>query len=183
MLRNTLKGFGSITKLLHWLIVILIATQFYLVWSLSDNSPLMPRYIMLHKSIGLTILVLGILFIIWHFLNIKPLPPENQPRWQHVLSKIVHHTLFILIILIPIVGYLLTCSDGKPINFFGWFTIPCLIPANEQLGNVMFSTHETLAFIILALVGLHFLAALYHHFMRKDEVLKRMLPFTSKNKL
>lgn len=179
MLRNTLKRFGSITKLLHWLIFILIAAQFYFVWSLSENSPLIPLYMMLHKSVGVTVLVLGILFYIWHIISIKPLPPENQPQWQYFISKLVHHVLFILIILMPLVGYLLTCSDGKPINFFGWFTIPCLIPTSEQLGNMMFSVHETIAFIILILVGIHFLAALYHHVIRKDEVLKRMLPFTS----
>ncbi|CAM2934980.1 cytochrome b561 family protein [Legionella steigerwaltii] len=179
MLRNSMNRFGSITKLLHWLIFILIAAQFYFVWSLSDNSPLTPLYMMLHKSVGVTILVLGLLFYIWHIISIKPLPPENQPRWQYIISKLVHHLLFILIILMPIVGYIMTCSDGKPINFFGWFTIPCLITENEQLGSIMFSTHETIAFIILALVGLHFLAALYHHFIRKDDVLKRMLPFTS----
>ncbi|KTC88807.1 cytochrome b [Fluoribacter dumoffii] len=180
MLRNTMNRFGSITKVLHWLIFILITAQYYLVWSLGDNSPLTPLYIMLHKSIGVTILILGILFLIWHLINIKPLPPKSQPRWQYVLSKIVHHTLFMLIILMPIVGYLLTCADGKPINFFGLFTLPCLVEANEQLGNVMFATHEKLAFVILLFVGIHALAALYHHFIHKDFVLRRMLPFTSK---
>lgn len=179
MLKNTTKRFGSITKPLHWLIFILIPTQFYLVWSLSDNSPLTPLYMMLHKSIGFTLIFLGILFFIWHIANVKPLPPVTQPRWQYIISKAVHHTLFLLIILMPIIGYLLTCADGKPINFFGLFTIHCLISPNDHLGNIMFSTHQTIAFIILALVGIHFLAALYHHFICKDNVLKRMLPFSS----
>ncbi|KTD00945.1 cytochrome b [Fluoribacter gormanii] len=180
MLRNTAKRFGSMTKLLHWLIFILISTQYYLVWSISEDSPLTALYIMLHKSIGMTILILGILFFIWHMINVKPMPPGTQPRWQYITSKAVHHTLFLLIILMPIIGYLLSCADGKPINFFGWFTIPCLISANDHLGGIMFSTHETLAFIILFVAGIHVLAALYHHFICKDYVLKRMLPFTSK---
>ncbi len=167
------------TKLLHWLIFILITAQFYFVWSLSENSPLTGPYIMLHKSVGMTLLILGILFFIWHIFNVKPLPPETQPRWQYIISKAVHHTLFLLIMLMPIIGYLLTCADGKPINFFGLFTIPCLISANEHLGGIMFLAHETLAFVILFLVGVHILAALYHHFIYKDNVLKRMLPFTS----
>ncbi|HHT0593557.1 TPA: cytochrome b [Legionella anisa] len=179
MIRNTLKRFGSMTKLLHWLIFILIIAQYYFVWSLRDNSPLTTFYIMLHKSVGFTILLLGLLFFIWHIINIKPLPPITQPRWQYITSKAVHHTLFILIILMPIVGYLLTCAGGKPINFFGWFTIPCLISKNDYFGSIMFSAHQVIAYFILILAGIHFLAALYHHFICKDNVLKRMLPFTS----
>ncbi|QMT60590.1 cytochrome b [Legionella sp. PC997] len=179
MLRNTVNRFGSITKLLHWLIFILMIAQFYFVWSLSEHSPLTDLYIMLHKSVGLTLLILGIVFFIWHIINSKPRPPEDQPLWQYIVSKAVHHILFLLIILMPIIGYLLTCADGKPINFFGWFTIPCLISANEHFGGIMFLTHETLAFIILFFVGIHILAALYHHFICKDSVMKRMFPFTS----
>ncbi|KTD41029.1 cytochrome b [Legionella parisiensis] len=179
MIRNTLKCFGSVTKLLHWLIFILIIAQFYFVWSINHDSPLASRYIMLHKSVGFTILLLGILFFIWHIINIKPFPPVTQPRWQYITSKAVHHTLFILIMLMPIVGYLLICADGKSIDFFGWFIIPCLISKNDYLGGIMFSTHQTIAYLILILVGIHFLAALYHHFICKDNVLKRMLPFTS----
>lgn len=179
MLRNTVKRFGSITKVFHWLIFLLIIAQFYFVWFLSEDSPLTGFYVMLHKSVGVTVFMLGILFLIWHIINVKPLPPETQPRWQHIVSKAVHHTLFTLIILMPIIGYLLTCADGKPINFFGWFTIPCIISENEHLGSIMFTTHETLGYLVLILVGIHCLAALYHHFICKDNVLKRMLPFAS----
>lgn len=179
MLRNTPKRFGSITKLLHWLIFLLILAQFYFVWSLPDNSPLAPLYIRLHKSVGFTILLIGILFYVWHIINIKPLPPLIQPNWQYIISKVVHYTLFLLIILIPIIGYLLTCAAGKPINFFGWFTIPCLIAKNDALENIMFNIHQKLAYLILILVGIHFLAALFHHFIRKDNALRRMLPFCS----
>ena len=181
MLRNTLKSFGSITKWLHWLAFILVTAKFYLIWfheGFPKGSPEKMLYMMLHKSVGITILMLGILFVIWHIINVKPLSPKSQPHWQYIIAKIVHHALLTLLILMPIVGYLLTCSYAKPVNFFGLFTIPCMISKNEHLGNILDFTHETLGYLILVLVGIHILAALYHHFIVKDNVLKRMLPFT-----
>jgi cytochrome b561 len=179
MLRNTTKRFGGVTKLVHWLVFILITAQFYLVWDLNDSNKAL--YMMLHKSIGVTILLLGIFFIIWHSINIKPLPAETQPRWQYITSKIVHHTLFLLLLVMPIIGYLLSCTNGRSVNFFGWFTIPCLIAENDPLSDILFNTHVYLGYVILTLVGIHILAALYHGFVVRDNVLKRMLPFTNKD--
>jgi cytochrome b561 len=177
MIKNTLKSFGSITKLLHWLVFMLIVTQFYLIWvSVPNEPPGQSFYIMLHKSTGITILLLGLLFIIWHLINIKPLPPENQPHWQHITAKIVHYLLFILIIAMPIAGYLMVCANGKNVNFFGLFNIPALISKNDHLSDIMFSIHQKLGYLILILVSIHFLAALYHQFVVKDNVLRRMLP-------
>lgn len=180
MLKNASKSFGNITKLLHWLILALIVAQFYLIWvSIPINPPEKAYYMMLHKSLGITTLLFGLLFIIWHIVNTKPLPPKNQPHWQHITAKIVHHLLFILLIIMPIVGYLLVCANGRIVNFFGWFNLPSLIPKNEYLRDLMFSMHQKMGYLILILVGIHFLAALYHHFIVKDKILVRMLPFSS----
>ncbi|QEY51254.1 cytochrome b [Legionella longbeachae] len=179
VLRNSLKSFGTITKLLHWLIFILISLQFYLVWiSVPSNPSNQTFYIMLHKSIGMIILLLGLFFIIWHLIDIKPLPPKIQPHWQSITAKIVHYMLFILLLAMPIVGYLLVCANGRIVNFFGWFNLPSLISKNKHIGDIMFSLHEKLGYLILILVGIHFLAALYHQLIVKDNVLKRMLPFS-----
>ena len=180
MLRNTTKYFGSITKLIHWSLFALITMQFYLVWgpNLSNDKVLT---IMLHKSIGLIALLLIIFFIFWHIINIKPLPSKSQPRWQYISSIIVHHSLFFLLFIMPIIGYLLSCSNGHPVNFFGWFTLPCIISKNDLLSNTLFLTHSWVSYVILMLVGIHILAALYHAFIVKDDVLKRMFPLNSKD--
>lgn len=176
MLRNTKKNFGSITKFLHWLIFILIASQFYFIW-FKNTSPSL--YMMLHKSIGISLLLISFLFILWNVFNTQPLPLTFQPRWQYITAKIVQHSLLTLLLLIPIVGYLLSCTNGKLINFFGLLTLPCLISQNKHLSAIFFVSHQILAYTILALVCIHSIAALYHHFIAKDNVLKKMLPFTT----
>ncbi len=182
VLRNTLKSFGNITKLLHWLIFVLISFQFYWVWvSVPNNPATQTFYIMLHKSTGMIVLLLGLFFTIWHIINTKPLPPKRQPHWQHLTAKIVHLLLFILLIAMPIVGYLLVCANGRTVNFFGWFNLPSVIPKNKYIGDIMFSLHQKLGYFILILVGIHFLAALYHQCIVNDNVLKRMLPFSSED--
>ncbi|MGC1181602.1 cytochrome b [Legionella sp.] len=180
MLRNTTKSFGSLAKLFHWLIVILICTQFYLIWGqdlFPQKSLIRIQYILLHKSFGVTLFILGVLFIVWRTINLKPEAPEPQPHWKHIVAKIVHHSLLTLIILMPILGYLMSTADGRTVSFFGLFTLPNLITKNENLSTFFFQVHETLAYVLLALISLHVAAALHHHFILKDRVLKRMLPF------
>ncbi|MGL5743145.1 MAG: cytochrome b [Legionella sp.] len=182
MFRNTRNRFGSFTKLLHWLIFILITAQFYLIWYrevFPKDSPEKALYMMLHKSVGMTVLFLGVLFVVWHLFNIKPTPLASQSRWQQVTAKMVHYALFALIIAISTVGYLLVCANGRMVNFFGWFNLPSLLTENKLLANTLFNIHEKLAYLILILVGIHLLAALYHHFIAKNQVLRRILPFTN----
>ena len=81
----------------------------------------------------------------------------------------------------PILGYLMTYANGKTVSFFGLFTLPRLISENQNLGDIFFHFHQTLGYILFALITLHIAAALHHHFILKDIILKRMLPFTSKN--
>lgn len=182
MLRNTTQYFGGITKGLHGLLVVLLTMQFILIWrynSLPKAAAETLQYMLMHKSVGITILMLGILFIIWKIINTNPSTPGSQPHWQQVTAKIVHGSLLILMVIMPITGYALSCAAGKPIGFFGLFTLPHLIPENKNLVGILETTHEKLGILILILVGMHVLAALYHHFILKDIVLKRMLPFTS----
>lgn len=183
MLRNTTKSFGSLTKLFHWLLFFLICMQFYFIWGqdlFPQESPVRLQYILLHKSFGLTILFLGVLFIIWRFINPQPLSLKSQPYWKHIIAKCVHHTLLTFIILMPILGYLMSCADGRTVSFFGLFNMPCSISKNEYLSNLFFQMHEKIGYLFLILIGIHIFAAMHHHFILKDNVLKRMLPFSDK---
>ena len=178
MLRNTTERFGSVSKVLHWLVCILLTAQFILIWcrnSLAHGSPERTHYMQLHRAVGVTIFLVGLVFIFWRMLNQQPLPPASQPRWQRLVAKIVHRSLLILLVLMPMVGYVLSCAEGKAVNFFGVFTLPCLIPEHKNLFTLFAGIHEELGILILILVGIHVLAALTHHFILKDDVLKRML--------
>jgi cytochrome b561 len=139
------------------------------------------QYIVLHKSFGITVLILGLLFVLWRSLNKKPKPPLFQSHWQYIAAITVHHLLLTLMVLIPIFGYLMVCAAGRTISFFGLFNLPNLITENKALGDVFFQTHETLAYLFIVLIGIHIAAALYHHFILKDNILKKMLPFKFKD--
>ena len=182
MLKNTTSRFGSVSQLFHWLIFILFTLQFLLIWrkdALPKGSPEKLSYMLMHKSVGVTVFMLGILFILWRMMNVQPIPPASQSRWKLIAATIVHKSLLTLMVLMPLVGYLLSCAAGKAVSFFGLFALPSLVPENKYLASIMDAAHGTLAVLICILVGIHVLAALQHHFIIKDNVLKRMLPFIS----
>ena len=180
MLKNTAHTFGSLTKLFHWLIFALFCVQYYLIWDRSlfpDNAPERTPLIMTHKSVGMTLLGLALLFVIWKAINRRPdrLPDD---RFSQTLSKIVQHSLLTIMVLMPLTGFLLSCAAGRSVSFWGWFNFPNILPKSKMLANVFGTTHEVLAYAIVALVSLHVVGAIRHHFFLKDNTVKRILPFT-----
>ncbi|WP_133137907.1 cytochrome b [Legionella rowbothamii] len=182
MLKNTLNTFGSMSKFFHWVIALLVCAQFYWVWApnlMTISNAIKTQYVLLHKSFGVTILLLSILFIAWRMVTIRP-SALYKPYWQHILAKIVHYSLFILLLAMPILGYLMAAADGRAVSFFGLFNLPNLISTNQQMADFYFQTHSILGYAFATLIGLHVAAALHHHLILKDDVLKKMLPYTEK---
>ena len=182
-LKNNSQRYGIISQLFHWSIAVLFFVNFYLVYRrdyIPEADPSNLEYILLHKALGVLILGLGILFLLWRVFNPKPiLPPEMKP-WENKLAHSVHHLLWLLIILMPITGILMSVIGGRPVGFFGWFTIPALSEPNKALGGVFYTTHVYLSYLIIAVVALHIIGALRHHFWLKDNVMRGMLPIKLK---
>ena len=179
MLSNTKTNFGSVTKFLHWLLFILLMTQFTLTTLFAMaaiGSPEKSQYILWHKSVGITIFCLTVIFVIWRARNPYPKPTNADPAWKKMVAKAVHHSLLLLLILMPILGYTLTYAAGYSASYFGWFTLPRLIAENKVLADFAVKLHITFGVVLVLLVLLHILAALHHHVILKDNVLKRMLP-------
>lgn len=176
MIKNTEMTYGSGTRLLHWtisiLIISLLIVGFYMTsLQISDNK----WYIYgLHKATGVVILGLVILRIIWRFTNVWPGLPRSVPRWQALVAKINIFFLYCAMLTMPLTGFFGSLLGGHDISFFGFFTIPA-IAQDKEAGKWLFEVHDTVAYILVALIGLHFFAALYHHFIMKDNVLKRMI--------
>ena len=184
MLKNTLNAFGSVSKLFHWAIALLVCAKFYWVWSpnfISISDVIKTQYVLLHKSLGVTILVLALLFMLWRMVTLRPSDP-SQPYWKYILAKIVHYSLFILLLAMPVLGYLMSAADGRAVNFFGLFDLPNLISPNPHMADLYFQAHSILGYVFAVLIGLHVAAALHHHFIVKDDVLRKMLPFIKINK-
>jgi cytochrome b561 len=162
---------------LHWLIagLILISVGLGLYMVGLKLTPLKLRLYSWHKWVGVTIFLLIVARLMWRAGNAPP-PPVASPRWQQVAAVVNHWLLYVLLICIPISGWLMSSAYGVPVVYFGVLPLPDLIGKNKELGDTLKALHETLAFTMLALVALHALAALKHHLLDRDDVLHRMLP-------
>ncbi|AOE50631.1 cytochrome b [Kangiella sediminilitoris] len=169
-------------RLLHWLIGILILGMIASGWymhGLPDEEPLKEELYSLHKSFGITLLPLILIRLLVRLSSPIPELPPQMSWWEKVLSKLTHFLLYLLMFSIPLSGIIMMDYLGIfPLEWFGVFTMPDLIPDDmdmfEQLGEV----HEILAYSLLGLILLHILGALKHRFMDKGkdtDVLKRMI--------
>jgi len=179
-LRNTTDRWGAVAQTFHWLIVALITLQVTL-GNIAVRLPLggkkVERFAQ-HKSVGITILSLVVLRVLWRWANPTPSLPGTLKPYERVLAHLTHAGLYILLFAMPLTGWMMTSARGFPASWFGLFQLPDFVPKNQTLYEVMKETHDLLALALYAVVFLHVAAALKHHFLLKDEVLRRMLPFT-----
>ena len=180
-IRNTRQRWGAVAQLLHWLIVVLIITQFTLATLFDDLPPGARKLGLLarHKSVGITILMLAIVRLAWRSTNPTPPLPDTLRPWERVVARFTHVLLYALLFAVPLAGWTMSSARGFPVSWFGIFTLPDLVPKNKTLYEVLLTTHGILAWTLGVVAIIHLLAALKHHFVHKDDVLRRMLPFTS----
>jgi cytochrome b561 len=176
-IRNSRARWGIVSQLLHWLFVALLIVQISL--GLIDRAlPLGPARataINNHKSLGITILALAVIRLLWRWANPVPdLPFRLKPKEQ-ALARFTHVTLYVLLLGMPLSGWLLTSAHAYKITWFNLFPIPWLVGKNLALFKVMDQLHEALAILFGLIVALHVVAALRHHFVLKDGTLQRML--------
>jgi len=179
-LQNTPEKFGSLTKLLHWTIFILFMVQYFLVYRreyFPKTSPEKLQYMLLHKSFGVCVLALALTMLIWGRIGKRPAMPINMSGLEKFAAKSIHLLLYVVMFVMPITGMLMSQFAGYPVSVFGWFDMPSFFSKNESLAHFFKETHEISSFIIMGIVGIHVFAAFFHHYVRKDNVLTRMLPF------
>jgi cytochrome b561 len=190
-LQSSQLRYGSVAMTLHWVIAALVLANLCLGLYMTD----LPRtdenrfmLFQLHKSFGLTVLVLSFARLGWRLINPVPPPPRGLNPLLRIGARVAHAVLYALIIAIPLAGWAMVSSSslGLPTPYFGLFAWPNIsflaaMTPTEKAANLDFfkETHQLLAYLAIALVTLHVLAALYHQFLRRDDVLKRMLPGTN----
>ena len=180
-IRNTPRRWGAIAQLFHWVIVLLIVAQFTLA-TLFDDLPAGAKKLTLlsrHKSIGITILILALLRVLWRSANLTPALPGTLKPYERSLARLTHVLLYVLLFAVPLSGWTMSSARGFPVSWFGQFQLPDLVPKNKALYQALLTTHEVLAWSLGIVATVHLVAALKHHFMLKDDVLRRMLPFTT----
>ncbi len=178
-LRNTDKAYGLVAQLLHWLVVAAILLQFVWAWRIDEADSMRLEFALVnqHKSIGMTILALAVLRLAWRLVSRQPSTPPAMPGWERFAAAVSHWTLYTLIFAIPLSGWAYTSAAGYGAEFFGLVDIPDLVPSDEGLEDVFEDAHEFLGQALLVVVAVHAAAALRHHFLLRDDVLTRMLPF------
>ncbi|HEV7715489.1 MAG TPA: cytochrome b [Steroidobacteraceae bacterium] len=179
-IRNTTARWGYVAQLLHWLIVALIILQFVLAF-LEQRLPLsLAKLIMLarHKSFGITILMLAVIRLLWRWMNPTPELPNTLKPYERALAKLTHFALYAILFIQPLSGWMMSSARKFPVSWFNLFQLPDLVAPNRALYDFLHAFHATLAWILVGVAVLHAAAALKHHFVLKDDVLRRMLPFT-----
>lgn len=178
-LKNSADRWGPVSQLLHWVIVLLLL-MLSTIGLLLDSLPVSPRYFWvfdLHKSTGLTLLALVVLRIGWRLYAGAPKPLPGTPSWQARAASVTHWLLYVLILAMPLSGWLYDSASGlRPLRWYGLVEVPKLSAPDEGLRELGHTAHEWLFWVLVALVIVHVAAAFYHHIFQRDATLQRMLP-------
>jgi cytochrome b561 len=178
MLRNTTQGWGTPAKLLHWLMAVLIFNQIALGW-LAVSWRLSPTKLNLfvwHKSFGMLILVLVLLRLLWRLANPTPALPTDTLRWEHAAARASHFVLYLLMIVMPISGWIINSAANIPFKVFWLIPLPAIVAPDKDLADLMKQVHLWLFITLSVVLVAHIGAALRHHFAKRNDVLTRMLP-------
>jgi cytochrome b561 len=168
--------YSSVSKCFHWaiaLIVVVLLIVGFLMGELKES--IQPTVYTIHKSFGLTVLALMILRLLWITHAGRPPLPVSVPRWEVILSRVVQYSLYFVLIIMPLSGWIMSTAAKHIPVYFGLIEIPFPgIQPNKPLAEFFNQIHITLAWVIIGLVLLHIAGALKHHFIDKDDVLKSM---------
>lgn len=174
-IRDTLQGYGIVSRLFHWLMAIAIVAMFALgLWmvTLDYYSPYYNTAPNIHRSVGILLLIALLVRWLWRASSVKPLL-DGLSALERKAAHATHAGFYVLLLGLMVSGYLISTADGQPIGVFGWFDVPSIIKEKgleTSAGNV----HRIIAYAVIALASLHALAALKHHFVDKSQILNRM---------
>jgi len=171
-------GYNAVARLLHWSVAGAIVVQYVLAKlaeRADENGERFQQLVLLanHKSVGLTILAVALLRLVWRF-RYPPPPAEPVAGWQRLAAAISHSGLYVLLLLMPLTGWLMSSASNIPVSWFNLFQLPDFVAASEDLANLFQSTHQTMAKLLFVLAVVHMLAALKHAVINRDRVLQRM---------
>lgn len=173
----TNDNYDTLAKSLHWLMALMIIALWCVGLVLEDlpKGDFKGQMFAVHKGIGVIVLVLTVVRLAWRATHPAPALPNSMGDTEQLAAKAGHLALYGLMILIPVAGILMSQAGGRPVVVAG-LTLPTLVGKDEGLHEVFEEAHAILAWILALVLAGHVGAALRHHFMLKDNVLRRMLP-------
>jgi cytochrome b561 len=171
--RNTPERYGIVGQTLHWLIVLGLIASYFLAEAAEDEEGLMG----LHRSVGITILALAGVRLLWRLVDRTPPWPAAMAGYERIFARLTHAAFYLLLLALPLTGWLLSSAEGDAVRYFELFELPPLyVGTGEEAEDALEDIHETLFNVLLALAALHVAGALKHHFWNRDHVLRSMLP-------
>jgi cytochrome b561 len=174
-----LNRFTVTAKAFHWATFLLLLASFGIGLTMVD-MPLGPRKLEAyswHKWVGVTVFVVTLLRLGWRGIHPAPPFPDAMPRWQIVGARLSHAGLYSLLLIMPVSGWLMSSALGIQTVYFGIVPLPDLVSPDRALGDSLIHLHHLLALTLAILIGVHAGAAVYHHFVLKDDIARRMIPF------
>jgi cytochrome b561 len=180
-IENREDRYGAVALLFHWsmalLVIGLAALGLYMVTLPDvgfDTKKVM--LVLYHKEFGVLALVLLATRLSWRVTQVLPRLVENLPDWQQITARFVHLSFYGLLIALPVTGCLLSSAAGIPVSFFGLFMLPDFVHRDGDLFQRYVTIHKFLGYVLILFILVHAGAALRHHFVFKDDTLRKMLP-------
>jgi cytochrome b561 len=176
MMKNTANTFGVVAKSLHWLLFLML-TFSIVAGNFLASMPKGAEKLQaagMHKSFGVVLLTLIMLRLVWRLTNETPRLPDETTAGEAFIAKAMHWGLYVLMFAQPLAGIMMSQAAGFPVSFFGLFEFPVFLDKDPELAKTFLTIHGTVwILLVIAVIG-HAGAALHHHFIKKDNVLKQM---------
>jgi len=176
--RNTSERYGAVAKGFHWVIALLVVVMLCVGLYMSglDPSPQMFQLYAVHKSVGITVLLLVLLRLLWRLTNGVPIPLPNLKIWEKSLARVIHGLLYTALLVMPLSGWIMSSAKGFSVSVFNSFTLPDMVRPDDGLAELAETIHELTAYTLIGMIALHFAGAMKHHLIDRDDTLRRMLP-------
>ncbi|CAN5177155.1 cytochrome b [soil metagenome] len=170
--------YSVVSLIFHWGLALMVLAQVLLITAFADgDAPNARQLIGLHKSLGLTILVVTLARIAWRLANPAIPLPSRTPGWQKIVARTTHVLFYVMLLGLPLLGWASSSAGGREIAWFGLFNWPLLpLPLDRNLAKTLISLHGAGVKVLYVLIALHVLGALKHQFIDRDNVLRRMIP-------
>jgi cytochrome b561 len=175
----TVNSWSGPAKFFHWLVAALILVQIGLGIA-AINWPLSPAKLNLfvwHKSLGMLILTLVALRLLWRLANPVPTLPPDTPAWERTAARASHLLLYALLVALPVSGWVIASASGIPFSIFWRIPLPAIAAVDKEVADTAARIHFWLLVVFVPLLIVHVAAALRHHYVKRNDVLIRMLPF------
>lgn len=175
--RNDERRFGWITRALHWLTALTIFVALPLGLWIAEMEPSLAalKYFGWHKTLGITVLALVLIRMVWHGVSPPPPPLTAHAAWQDSAAKLVHRAFYVLLVAMPMSGWIASSATGIDTVIFSRWTLPRIAPVSEAWEEAAFEAHEVIAWCLVLLIAVHVAGAVHRAVVLKDGTLRRMV--------